>query len=150
MAMPVEMTEEIPPAAATTEQADDVTLYGVQIARLRRTAGAATVVRYRRRLRFGRSSMDSVFRATAIAWRSRPPSTSVASPVPPAVGCGYDGIASYRSWTIEKEDRMVRIERRKGTAEELILDFNLPGRSPATLTYSAKVQIATKAGKVYE
>jgi hypothetical protein len=45
---------------------------------------------------------------------------------------------------------VMRVERRKGTAEDLILDFNLPGRSPASLTYSAKVQIASKAGKIHE
>lgn len=135
MAMPVEMTEEIPPAAATAEEADDITLYGVQL-----VAGPPI-----RALLYGFCFQGHCYRLAIPATFQFKAAAGIA-----AVGCGYDGIANYISWIIEKEDKMVRIERRKGTAEELILDFNLPGRSPATLTYSAKVQIATKAGKVYE
>jgi hypothetical protein len=66
------------------------------------------------------------------------------------VGCGYDDRPGYHRWRIDKSTDVMRVERRKGKAEDLILDFNLPGRSPAAMTYSAKVQIASKAGKIHE
>lgn len=67
-----------------------------------------------------------------------------------AIGCGFTGEAGFLMWQIRKTSHLTRIEKRGGTAEELILDFNLPGRSPASLTYSAKVVLASNAGKVYE
>jgi len=73
----------------------------------------------------------------------------VAGPEDP-VGCGYDDRPGYHRWRIERSTDVMRVERRKGKAEDLILDFNLPGRSPAAMTYSAKVQIASKAGKIHE
>lgn len=67
-----------------------------------------------------------------------------------AMGCGFDGNLNYLMWTIDRTVPVQRIERRQGLAEELILDFNLPGRPPSTLTYSAKTAIASRAGKVHE
>ena len=66
------------------------------------------------------------------------------------MGCGYDDRPGYHRWRIERSTDVMRVERRKGKAEDLILDFNLPGRSPAAMTYSAKVQIASKAGKIHD
>lgn len=68
----------------------------------------------------------------------------------PAEGCGFDAKLGYRMWLIDRTTPVQRIERRHGLAEELLLDFNLPGRPPSTLTYSAKTAIAARAGKVHE
>jgi hypothetical protein len=94
--------------------------------------------------------------------------TSEVPKVPePAIGCGFTGVfvqrgfdqkgdsteeirRGYLMWNIDRTTKIVRVERRQGTAEELILDFNLPGRPPSTLTYSAKVGIASRAGKIHD
>lgn len=93
--------------------------------------------------------------------------TEVPKEPEPAVGCGFAGVfvqrgidhkgdpteevrPGYLMWNIDRTTKIVRVERRQGTAEELILDFNLPGRPPSTLTYSAKVGIASRAGKIHD
>jgi len=85
----------------------------------------------------------------------------------PAIGCGYESVhvrrylssptdvacetlPGYFMWSIDQTTPIQRIERRQGSATDLVLDFNLPGRPPATLTYSAKVGIASRAGKIHD
>lgn len=145
MAMPVEMTDEIPPPSQSGGATEDITLYGVELNEDKLKNALPGKPLAIRALVYGFCYQGHCYRLAQpaiYAFDGRAGGN--------AVGCGYDGIKGYRSWTIEKEDKVMRIERRKGNAGELILDFNLPGRSPATLTYSAKVLIASKAGKVYE
>ncbi len=61
-----------------------------------------------------------------------------------------DSTVAFSEWSIESSTPLTRVERRKGTAADLLLEFNLPGRSPASMTYSAHVVIASRAGKVHE
>ena len=70
--------------------------------------------------------------------------------VPPSPVVATEVVPGYYMWFIDQTTPIQRIERRQGSASDLILDFNLPGRSPATLTYSAKVGIASRSGKAIE
>jgi hypothetical protein len=145
MSSSADMTDQIPPAALKEDQIDDIWLYGVH---LNAPVPDPPPANYRHRiLVYGFCFQGHCYRLSIPAeYVIKHP---VAGPEEP-VGCGYDGRPGYHRWRIERSTDVMRVERRKGKAEDLILDFNLPGRSPAAMTYSAKVQIASKAGKIHE
>ena len=145
MSNSADMTDAVPPAAVKEDQIDDIWLYG---AHLNGPVPDPVPSTYRHRiLVYGFCFQGHCYRLSIPAeYIVKHP---VAGPEDP-VGCGYDDAPGYRRWRIERSTDVMRVERRKGTAEDLILDFNLPGRSPAAMTYSAKVQIASKAGKIHE
>ena len=143
MSSSAEMTDAIPPAAQKEDQIDDIWLYGVAL----NGPDADLAKQPHRILVYGFCFQGHCYRLTIPA--EYVVDSAEAGPEDP-VGCGYDGQPGYKRWRIERSANVMRVERRKGTAEDLILDFNLPGRSPASLTYSAKVQIASKAGKLHE
>src|SRR5262245_36669347 len=145
----VETTQYLPFPAATVDDADDVTLYGTWL----NSPSAAN--KPHRALIYGFCYQGHCYRLAMPAEYVIGYGKDVMPPDPvDAKGCGYDAPPhnnyAYKMWLFDKTRTVQRIERRRGTIEDLLLDFNLPGRSPATLTYSAKVQIATKAGKIHE
>ena len=145
MSNSADMTDQIPPAALKEDQIDDIWLYG---AHLNAPVPDPLPANYRHRiLVYGFCFQGHCYRL------SIPAEYVIKHPVAgpeDSVGCGYDDRPGYHRWRIERSTDVMRVERRKGKAEDLILDFNLPGRSPASMTYSAKVQIASKAGKIHE
>ena len=145
MTSSADATGEIPPAAEREDQIDDIWLYG---AHLNGPVPNPVPAKYAHRiLVYGFCFQGHCYRlAIPAEYMVKNPDAGPESPV----GCGYDDRPGYHRWRIDKSADVVRVERRKGKAEDLILDFNLPGRSPASLTYSAKVQIASKAGKIHE
>jgi len=148
MSGPIELIEAAPPLVNDGEQADDVFLYGFDLTNPPATGPQKAII-------YGfcfqghcyRLSIPVEFKFGKAGQNPTPASL-------PGVGCGFDfqdaDYKRWRMWRVEKTEGTKRIERRTGTFEELLLDFNLPGRSPATLTYSAKVAIAGKGGKIYE
>ena len=145
MTSSADATDAIPPAALKDDQIDDIWLYG---AHLNAPVPSPVPPKYSHRiLVYGYCFQGHCYRlAIPAEYVIKNPEAGPEAPV----GCGYDNQAGYHRWRIEKSTDVMRVERRKGKAEDLILDFNLPGRSPASLTYSAKVQIASKAGKIHE
>lgn len=158
MSVIVEMTDGIPLPANNADEADDVLLYGTDLKN--KAPNNNPAVGEQRVLAYGFCYQGHCYRLSmpveiAFGRAAGPNNNPPATPAPEASarGCGYETMPDdfyYRMWRVEKTEVVRRIERRKGSLEELLLDFNLPGRSPATLTYSAKVGIAAKAGKVYE
>jgi hypothetical protein len=62
-----------------------------------------------------------------------------------AEGCGFD--ASYMMWRIASKTLLLEIATNVGTAEDLIVDANLPGNRPPN-TYGNKMQLAHRGGRL--
>jgi hypothetical protein len=145
MSSTADATDAIPPAAENDDQIEDIWLYGVHLNPPLPKSAAADYTH--RVLVYGFCFQGHCYRlAIPAEYMIDGPEAGPESPV----GCGYDDQPGYHRWRIEQSTVVTRVERRKGTAEDLLLNFNLPGRSPASMTYSAKVQIASKAGKIHE
>lgn len=138
MSAMAERMEGVPPAS---EKVEDIFLYGVAATKSEEAEADQIVV-----LVYAFCYQGHCYRLSIPAqYKFKPGSINGED----AEGCGFDG-SKHKMWLISKTTDVTRIEKRAGTAEELILDINLPGQNPASMTYSAKVAIAGNAGKVYE
>jgi hypothetical protein len=144
MSGPAERIDGIPPPLPFRTDVQDIVLYGVDLS-LPSPKAPDDQERDQKALAYGFCYQGHCYRLSIPAeyhfhWHNSRP----------AIGCGFDTVAGYRMWLIPRTTRVNRIEKRGGSAEELILEFNIPGRNPASLTYSARVTIASTGGKIYE
>jgi hypothetical protein len=63
----------------------------------------------------------------------------------PAQGCGFE--SPYIMWRISSKTLLLEVATNVGTAEDLIIDANLPGNRPPN-TYGNKMQLAHRGGRL--
>jgi hypothetical protein len=65
-----------------------------------------------------------------------------------ARGCGYDGFKPpYKMWRIRSGTSLLELNSSTGSAQQLVLDANLPGRR-APNTYEGNMRLAHRGGRL--